>query len=58
MIRRFTRARMPIPPFHRAADKAVTAEALRARSFARQSGPQYELYAGCDRAPLGWELGQ
>lgn len=36
-------------------DPAHTAEALRARSLARREGPQWDAYAWCDRAPLGWE---
>ncbi len=36
-------------------DRQHEAEALRARSLHRQEGPHWDAYAGCDRAPFGWE---
>jgi hypothetical protein len=47
--------RLIIPRFHTERDQAVEAEALRARSLARQQGRHWNAYAWCDRAPLGWE---
>lgn len=43
------------PRFHARSDPALEAEALRARSLARQQGPHWDAYAHCDRAPIDWE---
>lgn len=48
---RFVPARIDRKP-----DPAHTREAVRARSLARRSGPVWNAYAHCDRAPFGWEL--
>lgn len=60
----------PIAPGHRAytglptaidrtnaSDPQLVREAIRARSIARQEGPVWDAYAGCDRAPMNWERG-
>lgn len=39
------------------ADPQLVREAIRARSIARQEGPVWDAYAGCDRAPMNWERG-
>lgn len=36
-------------------DQNCVREALRARSIVRREGPVWDAYAGCDRAPMGWE---
>lgn len=38
-------------------DPQLVREAIRARSIARQEGPVWDAYAGCDRAPMNWERG-
>lgn len=44
-----------IPRHHRHGDSCQTREACRARSLSRQRGPEWDVYAHCDRAPFGWE---
>lgn len=36
-------------------DQNCVREALRARSLRRREGLVWDAYAGCDRAPMGWE---
>lgn len=43
----------PVRTEHR--DPALMAEATRAASIRRRTGPVYDRYADCDRAPLNWE---
>ena len=47
-----------IPRFHCVADRKHEAEVIRAMNMERQAGPIWDTYAGCDRAPFGWELAQ
>ena len=44
------------PRRHQAENPAHTNEACRARSLHRREGRHWEAYAGCDRAPFGWEI--